>query len=603
MECRIGASIKIKNPSTEIMKWVNNNLKITNPEYIKKMRMGFWTGNTPQIINLYSTDGDWLILPYGVLSRIIKMLPDDVVSEFKEPEILDIKGEVDLYDYQENAVNRMILNHSGILQSPAGSGKTQMGIAIAAKLRKRTLWLTHTKDLLTQSKQRAEKYFDPSYFGTITEGKVNIGKWMTFATVQTMCNLDLSLYEDTFDVIIVDECHRVAGTPTAVSQFSKVLSHLKARNKYGLSATVHRADGMIEATYSLLGMVVHEVPPEEVASKVMQVTVYPRGTKVMLNRSCTNTDGTINYAKMITYLTNCKERNNMILTELRTGKHRYNLILSERLDHLMYLHDRLKASVTEEYQDQIALISGQMTSKKDKARREQILEDMRDGKIRWLFATYKLAKEGLDIPRLDRLYLTTPQTDYAVIVQSVGRVARVFEGKPDPEVYDYVDKSRNLVKAYKKRCTSYRKCGCQIEAEIESYAGLTNINNAIVRQACEDYLSIKTFTWTVSSQEHGHYDMDELMSFFRSEYYVSLTKIPYEGLIRMMDDYAELMDYVQYVPINVGRKWFIRDRITDKILDENEEFNSILEARTKCAELMGIEYRWYMRICKRDHLL
>ena len=84
--------------------------------------------------------------------------------------------------------------------------------------------------------------------GTITEGKANIGQTMTFATIQTMGKMDLELYRDEWDCIIVDECHRVSGTSTAVTQFSKVLNALRARHKYGLSATVHRADGLIKAT-------------------------------------------------------------------------------------------------------------------------------------------------------------------------------------------------------------------------------------------------------------------------------------------------------------------------------------------------------------------
>lgn len=74
---------------------------------------------------------------------------------------------------------------------------------------------------------------------------------------------------------------------------------------------------------------------------------------------------------------------------------------------------------------------------------------MRTGDKRYLFATYSLAKEGLDIPRLDRLYLATPQKDYAVVVQSVGRVARTFEGKQQPLVFDYVDSIKSLIKSYK----------------------------------------------------------------------------------------------------------------------------------------------------------
>lgn len=106
------------------------------------------------------------------------------------------------------------------------------------------------------------------------------------------------------------------------------------------------------------------------------------------------------------------------------------------------------------------MISGKMTSKKGKAEREQALEDMRTGAKAYLFATYALAKEGLDVPRLDRLFLTTPQKDFAVVTQSIGRIARTFEGKADPIVYDFVDNIGYLQKSFKKRCTTYKKNGC-----------------------------------------------------------------------------------------------------------------------------------------------
>ena len=101
---------------------------------------------------------------------------------------------------------------------------------------------------------------DPSIMGTITQGEVNIGSGITFATVQTLCKLDLSQYRDEWDVIVCDECHRISGTPTRMSQYYKVLNALSARHKYGLSATVHRADGLIRCTYSMLGEICYTVP-------------------------------------------------------------------------------------------------------------------------------------------------------------------------------------------------------------------------------------------------------------------------------------------------------------------------------------------------------
>ncbi len=457
MQVTIGSTIAVKDPSVELVSWCKNNLILRNPDYTKKVRMHLWVGNTPKDLYLYEVDGDTLILPFGTLREILPMIAGaKVYKSFAEPRRVDYSCDIPLYDYQQVAVGEVVKEHYGILQSPAGSGKTQMGIAVAARLGCRTLWLTHTQDLLTQSMNRAKMYMNPKTVGTITNGKVNIGSGITFATVQTMCRLDLPYYKHFWDVIIVDECHRCAGTPTAISQFSKVLSNLSARHKYGLSATVHRSDGMIRATYALLGNVIYTVPDEAVADKIMTVGIRPTSTGVKISRECLNTDGTLNYTKLISYLCENSYRNNLISSWIVSEAEHSSLILSDRLEHL----EALMATLPRSMREQAVMISGKMTSKKGKAEREQAIEDMRQGKKKYLFATYSLCKEGLDIPRLERLYLTTPQKDYAVIVQSVGRIARTFEGKSNPVVYDFVDNGGYFLKAYKQRCRHYKKAGC-----------------------------------------------------------------------------------------------------------------------------------------------
>lgn len=443
-----------------IEKWCKENLVLPNPDYAKKARMGFWLGNTPKTLSLYEINGDDLVLPYGCFNEILRLCPlmAEVRMDFVEHERIDYGCTLPLYDYQQKALDALVECGKGILQSPAGSGKTQIGIATAVALGARTLWLCHTLDLVKQSKSRAEQYMSPSLTGTITEGRVQIGKAITFATVQTMCNLDLSQYRDVWDCIIVDECHRVAGTPTAMTQFSKVLNALAARHKYGLSATVHRADGMIAATYALLGEIAYQVPEEAVKDKIMTVSVLPRATHQGLSREFLDTDGTIIYAKLVNFLADRYPRNNLIVADLVANRDHYNLILSDRLTHLETLMNRLPLDLRK----QAVMIDGKMTTKKAKALREQAIEEMRQGRKRYLFATYSLAREGLDIPRLDRLYLTTPQKDYSVITQSIGRIARTFEGKGEPIAYDYVDDGiQYLVRSYKKRCTTYRKAGCK----------------------------------------------------------------------------------------------------------------------------------------------
>ena len=463
MEISIGRTVNISDPIPEIKTWCKKNLTIPNPDYIKKVRMSLWTGNTPKQLTLYEQKGNTLILPYGVIKDLFA-IPRPIVkltSTFGKKHEVEYHAEVPLYDYQDTAVTEMLNANYGILQSPAGSGKTQMGIAIIARLGLRALWITHTRDLLRQSKVRAERYMDSSLLGTITEGKVSVGEGITFATVQTLARLDLREYENYWDVIVVDECHRVAGTPTALTQFYTVLNSLSARHKYGLSATVHRTDGMIKATYSLLGSVAYIVPDEAVADKIMQVGIYPCSTGIGVSTEFQNTDGTINYPRMLSYLTNSINRNREIIKRIMENEGQPSLILSDRLHHLETLMSLLPPAMVKD----AVMVSGKMTSKACKAARDQAIEDMRSGKKKYLFATYALAKEGLDIPRLERLYLTTPQKDYAVVAQSVGRIARTFDGKKPPICYDFVDDIGYLFRAYKKRCTAYRKIGCYFITE------------------------------------------------------------------------------------------------------------------------------------------
>lgn len=462
----VSNTLAVENPTPEMMMWCKKNLSLPNPDYSKKARMHLWLGNTPKTIDLYERNGDKLILPFGTLRNLPDFVKKEALflSDFTAAQEVSYGGvDIPLYDYQNAAVDAVAAEQYGILQSPAGSGKTQMGIALVKKFGKRALWLTHTIDLLRQSKERAERYMDKKCIGTITEGKVNIGTGITFATIQTMCKLDLLRYKNLWDTIIVDECHRCSGTPTAVTQFSKVLNSLSARHKIGLSATVHRSDGMIEATYALLGHIVYTVPDEAVGDKIMKVGILPIGTGVEIDRECLNTDGTLNYAKLITYLTENLVREEIIVNQIKLNEGKSCLILSDRLGHLEHLMSWLPKHM----KANAVMVSGKMTTKKGKAEREQAIEDMRTGKKKYLFATYSLAKEGLDIPCLERLFLTTPQKDYAVVTQSIGRIARVCEGKADSIAYDFIDNIAYLVKSYKKRCTTYRKNGCYFIGEEE----------------------------------------------------------------------------------------------------------------------------------------
>ena len=456
MEIKISNEITIIDPTQEVRQWVYEKLRVPNLEYANKVKMGLWIGNTPKELKLYRISGNNIIIPYGAYKSLYNTFPylRDIVTsvDLSANKHVNYNANISLYPYQENAVESLINANGGILQSKAGSGKTRMGIATICRMGLKTLWLTHTNELLNQSYNSASEFIDKKLLGKITNGKMQIADGITFATVQTLSKADLNALRYEWDMIVVDECHRCAGTVSKATMFSKVLNNLAARYKYGLSATLHRADGLIKCTYALVGGVSYTVPDSVV--NTMRVKIQRKDTGVQISRKCLDTDGTLCYAKLINYLAENGKRNYIISNDIEelTRQGHSIIVLSDRVEHL----NALKQTLSEWGKLETVILHGKVK----KADREQALEDMRTKKKHILLATYQLAKEGLDVPCLDRLLLATPVKDYAIVVQSVGRIARVCEGKDTPVVYDYVDDIGFLENMWKKRCASYKKDGC-----------------------------------------------------------------------------------------------------------------------------------------------
>lgn len=448
--------LRIIDAEPIIEKYCKSNLEIDNPQYAQNERLGFPTYNIPRRLYWYEKHGNDYILPFGCFKDIYKIYPikEDYLLKCLNSNIIYYKSNIKLFDYQEKAKNEALKSKNGVIVMPAGSGKTQTALQLISELGLKTLWITHTYDLLNQSFDRAKSNLENVGLGKIAAGKIDIGTHITFATVQTLVKLDLSQFKNEWDCIVVDEGHRICGTPAQLGMFYKVINALSCRYKYALTATPFRnIKGTEKALFSLIGPIICEVPKEVVSERTIKAEIQPIYTDFKIPRDAKKTDGTIDYSKLTTFLSEDEDRNEIILNILKECKNNYTLVLGDRLTQLSYLQEKIGYGVK---------IDGTMTSKKKKAQREQYIQDMRDGKENLLFATYGLAKEGLDIPRLDRLILASPHRDKATIIQSVGRVERKFEGKKTPLVYDIVDDTQFHNNMFKSRKTIYRKNGNKI---------------------------------------------------------------------------------------------------------------------------------------------
>lgn len=455
MKIRVDEKIRIQNPTPAIKKWCKENLILDNPDYYKKERMGLSVYGTPKTISLYETAGDEIWLPFGCVKNIWRMCTRGLSwsIDFSPIRPFNYDSNIKLYPYQEDAVNKAIRAKNGILVMPCGSGKTQSGLETIARIGGRALWLTHTKELLNQSKSRAESVLGNVGAGIITAGKVNVGNGITFATIQTMCKIDLLQYRNFWDVIVVDECQHCAGSPTRVTQFYKVMSNLCARYKFGLTATPKRADGLEMSMFALLGDVIHEVDREDVET-ICPIKIEKISTGWIPKDDVLSWDGTIDYNKVVDSLTHDEERFDVVLNYLGrcTGG---CIVLANRVE---YLNKMCKAYTDGQFGNAVCL-SGTSNNKDDKAYRRKALEALNTGELDCIFATYQLAKEGLDVPNLNYVILATPEHDKTTVIQSVGRVGRKADGKEYGTVIDFVDEFGLYKKWSRERDGFYKKIG------------------------------------------------------------------------------------------------------------------------------------------------
>lgn len=451
--------ITVEDYTTEMFEWCCKNLVFDNPDYISRERMGKWTGGTEKYLVMYERYHNTLILPFGCLRKFYTAFKNDF--EVVENRILPLErqsysGNISLYDYQERAVEAAIRGKNGIIVAPCGSGKTQIGIEIISRLKGRTLWIAHTHDLVQQSYERAKANLDlpTSEYGMITAGKVSIGK-ITFATVQTLSKIDLDQYKNAFDVIICDEVHHVVGCPTKMQMFYKVLSKLSARYRYGLTATPYRADGLDGCMFAVLGDIIHEVKKEEVDDNTCPVKVNLLKTRYEPNLDIVLAgDGTIVYSSLIKDVTENNDRNcyiGEIIRELDGA----TLVLSDRVSHLKELQKWLRYGISE-------IIDGSMQSKAAKTLRKEVLRKLNDGELDVVFATYKLAKEGLDVPNLRYVVFASPIKDKTTVTQAAGRVARKADGKEFGTIIDFSDNFGLLREYERKRKSIYKKLKYEI---------------------------------------------------------------------------------------------------------------------------------------------
>ncbi len=426
-----------------------------NPVFFKTQAMRFSTHGIPRYISLARIEQDYLIVPRGCLDAVCQLLSEqdiaiDIQDEREVGEWLsDIQFTGVLRGDQKLAVRKILVHDTGILHAPTAFGKTVAAIAVITERKVNTLILTHTRQLVDQWRERLSCFVDAVEIGTITGGKRHPCGSIDIATYQSLLsrkdnNIDPLLLN--YGQVIIDECHHISAP-----NYDRLLSEVRSRYVFGLTATPERQDGHQPIIYMQAGPVRYRVKNDRQSRFEQHVIVRlvedkPPEPLVLEEKP--------HIAEVYRWLMESDRRNELlvqdVMAQVVAGSN--PLLLTERREHAAILNKILTEKGIE-----TVVLRGSMGA----SERDQAMNAIQTAQI--LIATGKYIGEGFDLPRLDTLFLALPISWKGSLVQYAGRIHREAESKTKVTVYDYVDAAMPmLLRMFQRRCKGYKAMGYRL---------------------------------------------------------------------------------------------------------------------------------------------
>lgn len=448
---------------------LKDDLTLPNPEYANMMRFGkgrFYKKVDTHICYLRKEGANYILPRYYITDT---SCAEDVMIVGRN---LTSTCNIKLRDYQVQFVNDnedAIYNSEGVLiEAPCGHGKTVLGIWLSYIRGVQTMVLVPTYYLAKQWKQRIEEYTDASVaILRSADSKVPIDSDFTIVVMDLFsCRTLPDTLVNNIGHIILDEAHRV-GAET----YLPILDMIPAKFRTALTATFRRTDGVhrilkyhfgvhtkmenrfpkplvygVRTGVGVKGVVsknrkhtnflsfldsigypYHETdvaielnPTKELRDKLEKTYKVGAITKTAYHEiaSCLSKASEMSYSVVESYLDSHSGRRKTAIRVIQEclDAGRTVLFLSKRKATLRALHKYFA-----KYKPMLIVSETNERSDEDDAYLQNTCP--------LIFGVTQLAKEGLDIDRLDTLIIHLPMKDTE---QAIGRISRLCESKKFP---------------------------------------------------------------------------------------------------------------------------------------------------------------------------
>ena len=379
--------------------------------------------------------------------------------------------ETKIYSFQPNSMQKQVIFNTnelinagekrGLLISATGTGKTFASAFLTKGIEKfkvnNLLFIVHRETILKQAKKTFDLVFDNQIKSGIYTGKSKDidDKNFIFASYSTLIQTreidgvkvkDYKRFkQDQFDLIIIDEVHRVGD-----NHYQEIFDYFKPKFLLGMSATPDRTDG-----YDLYKLFDHNIIYEIRLLDALDLNLLTPfdyfGIKDITVRgqliddesdfNLLTSDERIKHilkeAKFYSY-SGDRVRGLIFVSNVKIGKE-----LSRKMNEKGLKTIFLDGSNSQKERDE-AILKLESRSKNKEETLDYIL-------------TVDIFNEGVDIPSINQIILLRPTKSAIIFVQQIGRGLRKFVGKDYLVILDFIGNYKGnfkIAKAFNKGKTT-----------------------------------------------------------------------------------------------------------------------------------------------------
>jgi superfamily II DNA or RNA helicase len=374
-------------------------------------------------IKLAALIGDYLVISrhFYSIDGWLKRLKffDEPVFNF---ETFEFQDNITIRESQLESWENLKEAESGILNLACGKGKTVLALKKVALRGWSTIVIVGTKGLIGQWRDEAidKLNLDEDDIGIVQQDRLEWDRPFVIASIRTLMARHVPMrVRQRFGTVIFDEVHHLSA-----EMFSKC-APLFYGNRYGLTATIKREDGLEDIYKSHIGDVIYSDLVSDLPADIYFVKL---STKLVGNEPIYDKTGKLNIPRLRIYLGDLQERNKTIIEHVlrAISQGRKVLVLSHSKSQPEKLHSLFNKALGSQFKTTSAWMNGVKQSVKELTRTE-LLQNHEA-----VFSTFDIAREALDDQRLDTVLFVTPFKAWSGFQQGKGRIERSLKGKKTP---------------------------------------------------------------------------------------------------------------------------------------------------------------------------